>query len=180
MGLVAGQTVLGGLARHMRGMTMAAIRNKAVFFAMTTTAGHGAMLALVLLQLGHLLRMAGKTRLGDIAGNGDDQWGVRIGVAIETALQFKMGVAFMALAAGGDVAIFFGSVARMAINAAHLALVGPAIAVDVLGGLVMAFDAVILGKPRGHGAGGPQRRGDKKGPPDQAGETGKFFSLVHY
>jgi hypothetical protein len=65
----------------------------------TVGAIKGGMLALELLELIVLLRMAGETGICDFTGKGDVQWRMWVLVTAETTLKLEMGLPHMALIA---------------------------------------------------------------------------------
>jgi hypothetical protein len=83
MDLMATQAILIGHFRGVRRMTLAAFRHKRMLLAVAFGAGQFGMLALVLLQLGHLLGMAGKAGVGHVFGNADDLWRMWIVVTLQ-------------------------------------------------------------------------------------------------
>lgn len=82
MGLVTAFAFSSGHIRAVRFVTLGALWNFAVY-VVAETASQAGMLALNLLQLDDLLRVAGKTFFGDVVSQLDDLGGVRVGVAAE-------------------------------------------------------------------------------------------------
>lgn len=145
MGLMTGQAIGLGLTLDMGCMTMDAIRNEFMFFPVAGAAGHGGVLAFLLLELGHLLGVTGETGIGEVAGQADDQRRVRVVMATAATGQLVMVGPGMALAAGGDDLLDLGRVTGMAVHAGDRGFMGRAAAGNVLGRLVMALDAVHRG-----------------------------------
>lgn len=142
VGLVAGQTILLHLPSGMGRVTVGAVGNKAVPFAVAGGAGHGGVLADILLQLGHLFAMAAQAWSSDSRGYCHHPRSVRVAVAAETALQFEMGGVGMAVAAIRDDILDLGRMADMAIHTAYLLLVRSTAAGNILGRPVMTFHAI--------------------------------------
>lgn len=179
---MAGQTIGLGLTRYMRGMALGAIWDEFVFFLMAGAAGQIGVLAFLLLELGHLVGMAGETWFGEIVCQTDNQRRVRVFMAAETVGQLEMIGSGMALTALGDDLLHFGRMAGMAVHAGDLGFVGSSVAGDILGRLIMAFDTVSLGQYRRRrrcrcGACG---HGDKQASAQQTSEYEQIFFCCHH
>lgn len=140
--LVAGKAIFLRLTFGMGRMTVGAVGNKAVPLPVAGGAGHGGVLADILLQLGHLLAMATQARLGNSRGNRHHQRSMRVAVAANTPLQLEVGGVGMAGTAFRDDILGFGRMADMAVHAAYFFLVRSPCLGNVQGRLVMAFYAV--------------------------------------
>ncbi len=101
---------------------------------------------LVLLELFQLAVMAGGAGGGDVAGEGDLQRGVGIGVALETIVQAEMGDPLVAAATGRDHILIPGRVAHMALLAGELVAVGHAIRLQGGDDARVALDAIRQGQ----------------------------------
>lgn len=142
VGLVTGQAILLCLLFGMGRVTVGAVGNKAVPFAVAGGAGHCGVLAGILLQLGHLFAMAAQAWSSDSRGYCHHPRCVRVAVAAATALQFEMWGVGMAGAAFRDDILGLGRMADMAIHTVYLLLVRSAAAGNILGCPVMAFHAI--------------------------------------
>lgn len=80
MRFVAGQAILLDHFFAVWGMALHTVRDHAMLGTMAGGTAYLGMLAFVLLELGHLVGMAGKTGLGNIGINTDDQGSVGIGM----------------------------------------------------------------------------------------------------
>ena len=142
VGLVAGKAILLHLPFGMGRMAVGAVGDKAVPFPVAGGAGHGGVLADLLLQLGHLLAMATQARLGNSRGNRHHQRSMRIAVAADTPLQLEVGGIGMAGTAFRDDILGFGRMADMTVHAAYFFLVRSPGLGNIQGRLIMAFYAV--------------------------------------
>jgi len=142
VGFVAGKAIFLHLPFGMGRMTVGAVGDKAVPFPVAGGAGHGGVLADILLQLAHLLAVATQARLGNSRGNRHHQRSVRVAVAAGTPLQLEVGSVGMAGAAFRDDILGFGRMADMAVHAAHFFLVRSPGLGNIQGRLIMAFYAV--------------------------------------
>ena len=105
------------------------------------------MLALIVPELLDLLRVAGKTGLRDIAGEGNVQRCVRILMATEASLEFVVRLSHMAVVALGNGFLHGRRMTDMTAHASHV-LVFPAGGGQVRRRRGMAFNAVIVGQNR--------------------------------
>lgn len=148
MGPVAGETIGLGHFRAVRLVALLALRNEAVL-VMTVGTCQGRMFAGELFQLFNLFRMAGQARIGNIAGQGYDERGMRICVAVKASFKLEMGLAGMAIVAIRDVVFYSWPMALMTVQTGDLGLMFAAVFCNRLWFGVVAFNAVINGQFRG-------------------------------
>lgn len=158
MRLMAGQTILLLHVLAVRRVTMHAVGNHAVLAAMTGGTAHLGMFAFILLELGHLVGVAGQAGLGNVFADADNQRRMRVVMTGEAVGQLKMGCAFMAVGAAGDNVAVGGRMAVMTFDTADLGSMGGAAAGNIAGGLIMALDTVVRGQG---GAMGGNSRGQQ-------------------
>lgn len=147
MGLVTTFAIGCGHFGAMRLMALGTERNLAMSIV-AEAAGQCGVLALDLLQLDDLLRMAGEALIGDIIGQFDNFRGMRIVVATQTAGKVVVRFAAVALAAGRDDFSYRRWMAGMTILAADLGFVGAAIGSNRLRCCRVAFDTIGIAQLR--------------------------------
>jgi hypothetical protein len=86
MRLVAGEADLKVHTIYMGRVTVETVGHHGMTLTVTGRTGYLGMGTLVLLELGHLVGMTGKTRIGQIFVNGDNLGGMRVVMAVEAAL----------------------------------------------------------------------------------------------
>lgn len=128
---------VGGVALH-------AVWNHAMGLTVTAAAVQAGVLALILLQLGHLIGVTGEAWFRDITFNGNDQRGVGVCMTAQTTLQLKMRGSLMTfITRRNNVVAALRGMAFMTFNTGHLGAVGFTILKNILGLPVMTFVAVI-------------------------------------
>lgn len=126
MGLVAAFAVGSGHVGTVRLVALGTEWNLAMNIV-AEAAGQLGMLAWNLLQLDYLLAVAGETLIGDVVGQFDDLRSVRVVVAAQTAGEFVVRLAAVALAAFGDDLLYGRRMACVAILATYTCLVSAAV-----------------------------------------------------
>ena len=108
--------------RRVRFVALRALRDLAVD-GVTGRAVKSTMFALIVPELGNLLRVAGDTGICYFAGKRQVQWHVGVRVTVEAVLKFEMGSSRMALAALRDLTV--DAVTGLTVDVTMPALVGP-------------------------------------------------------
>jgi len=141
VGRMAAQAVRAHLALGMRFMALGTIRYLAVYLMAEGTE----LLRMGTLIIGKVLTgpfMAGKTGIFYIRGKIQGKWLMRIGMAAEAVVQFKMGLAFMAPGALRYDIFTPGRMLFMTIKTGNLCLVLAAVTGNCCRFICVTLDAV--------------------------------------
>ena len=145
MGLMTFFALCSNHVGTMRLMALGAKRNFTVNIV-AETASQVRVLALDLFQLDDLLSMAGQTLIGDIVCELDDLGCMWIIVAAQAIAKVVVWLTRMALIALGNIVLYHGTMAGMAILATYSSFVGATISSNICRWCGMTLYAIRTAK----------------------------------